>query len=120
MLFEAGHGLAQASGDLSYGVPAQYDERRPAFLWSEEKINISIMNHPLASHLPSSTNSRHPTLHRGPEDFHELVSCPNHATTFSDWTETDRPAFAIHIVSFEDVTLLIMSWPHIFLDALGQ
>jgi hypothetical protein len=48
------------------------------------------------------------------------VTSPGHASKFSDWTETDLPALSIHVVSFEDATLLTMSWSHVFLDAMGR
>lgn len=101
-------------------MPAKYDDQRPAFLWSEEKIEQNINDHPLASKLPANTNSDHPTLHPGSETFHELVTSSEHGTCFSDWTDTDRPALSFHIVSFDDATLLTISWSHVFLDALGR
>jgi hypothetical protein len=52
--------------------------------------------------------------------FHKLVTAPGHATKFSDWTETDLPALSIHAVSFDDATLLTLSWSHVFLDAMGR
>lgn len=63
---------------------------------------------------------KRPTLFPGSDAFHELVTAPGHATKFSTWLETDLPALSVHIVSFEDATLLSLSWSHVFLDAIGR
>ena len=52
--------------------------------------------------------------------YHDITTRPGHASKFSDWVDTDRPALSVHVVSFDDATLLTMSWSHVFLDALGR
>lgn len=79
-----------------------------------------ISDHPVASRIPTPPKIARPTLFPGSEVFHDLATSPGHATTFSGWTETDLPALSVHMVSFEDATLLTISWSHVFLDAMGR
>lgn len=37
-----------------------------------------------------------------------------------DFIYTDRPQFQLHVVSFEDATLVTLSWCHTLLDAMGR
>jgi hypothetical protein len=55
-----------------------------------------------------------------PYEFQELVEGPDPATKFEDWTTTDRPPLSIHVVVFEDATILTLSFSHTFLDGMGR
>jgi hypothetical protein len=70
--------------------------------------------------MPRPSDLKRPSIFPSSEQFHDLVTRPGHASTFSDWTETDQPALSVHVVSFNDATLLTISWSHVFLDALGR
>lgn len=74
----------------------------------------------MASQIPDATGIKRPTLFPHAEKFHDLVTHEGHATKFTDWTDTDRPALQVHVISFEDATLLTLSWSHVILDALGR
>ena len=70
--------------------------------------------------MPRPSALKRPTLFPSTERFHDLVTRPGHGSTFSHWTDTDEPALSVHVVSFNDATLLTISWSHVFLDALGR
>jgi hypothetical protein len=110
----------QAAGKLEYHIPKRYTAERPGFSWSQEAFDQRIGDHPHAARIPTSLDLRRPTLFPSSEIFHDLVTSPGHASKFSDWIETDLPALSIHVVSFEDATLLTLSWSHVFLDAMGR
>jgi hypothetical protein len=74
----------------------------------------------VASTIPRPSGLKRPSLFPYAEHLHDFVTRPGHASTFSDWTDSDLPALSVHVVSFEDATLLTISWSHIFLDALGR
>lgn len=40
--------------------------------------------------------------------------------SINDYIYRDEPQLSMHIVSFEDSTLVTLSWPHTFLDAMGR
>lgn len=70
--------------------------------------------------MPRPSDLKRPALFPCSETFRDLVTHPDHASKFSDWADTDHPALSVHVVSFDDATLLTISWPHVFLDALGR
>jgi hypothetical protein len=76
--------------------------------------------HPIASTIPRPSDLKRPSLFPYAEHFHDLVTRPGHASIFSDWIDSDLPALSVHVVSFDDATLLTISWSHVFLDALGR
>jgi hypothetical protein len=69
--------------------------------------------------MPRPSDLKRPTLFPSSQRFHDLTTRPGHGSTFSHWTDTDDPALSVHVVSFDDATLLTVSWSHVFLDALG-
>lgn len=109
----------QNTGKLECHIPRQYTAERPGFVWTQEVLNQRISDHPVASQLPKASAIRRPTLFSGSDIFHELVTTPNHATTFASWLETDLPALSIYVISFEDAKILTICWPHVLLDGLG-
>jgi hypothetical protein len=54
-----------------------------------------------------------------PTEFRPLTRSPYTPTTIDDFLYSDRPLLSLRIVSFEDATLVLLSWPHVFVDALG-
>lgn len=74
----------------------------------------------MASKIPRPSDLKRPTLFPSSDTFHEIATHPGHATKFSDWADSDRPALSVHVVAFDDATLLTISWSHVFLDALGR
>jgi hypothetical protein len=76
--------------------------------------------HPIASTIPRPSDLKRPSIFPHAEHFHDLVTRPGHASIFSGWIDSDLPALSVHVVSFDDATLLTISWSHVFLDALGR
>ena len=70
--------------------------------------------------MPRPSDLKRPSLFPSSDKFHDLVTRPGHTSTFSGWTDSDLPALSVHVVSFDDATLLTISWSHVFLDALGR
>ena len=74
-------------------------------------------DHPLASRLPKPSNK--PAVVGDPDEFTDLVRGPDCPTTGSDYMYSDRPVLGLHIVSFNDSTLVTLHWLHVACDALG-
>lgn len=55
-----------------------------------------------------------------PEDFISLMRREDGPKSIDDYIYRDEPQLSMHIVSFEDATLVTLSWPHTFLDAMGR
>jgi len=55
-----------------------------------------------------------------PTDFRSLARHPDTPSKIEGWLYSDEPQLFVHIVSFEDATLVSLTWPHTFLDAMGR
>ncbi|KAH7000547.1 hypothetical protein EDB80DRAFT_753736 [Ilyonectria destructans] len=105
------------AGKLDCHVPASFDESRPGFSYSHVEYGTNIDDHPVASRLPKMTSR--PSVQTNPADFTSLVRRPDAPTKLADYLFADEPMLCVHVVSFDDATLVSLSWPHTFLDAMG-
>ncbi|KAF2174777.1 hypothetical protein K469DRAFT_743569 [Zopfia rhizophila CBS 207.26] len=103
---------------LEYHVPEKFTKERPSVSFTHITHEISISSHPLASQIPRATNKLTSSPPLG--QFRPILLPPNSATKLEDWIYSDRPQFQLHIVSFEDATLVTLSWLHKLLDAMGR
>ncbi|KAI1268121.1 hypothetical protein F5Y18DRAFT_279061 [Xylariaceae sp. FL1019] len=106
------------NGKLDYHIPERFDEKRPAFGFSRVVYDVEIGNHPLASRLPKASSK--PAVVGDPEDFRSLMRRDDGPTCIEDYIYRDEPSLSMHIVSFQDATLVTLGWPHTFLDAMGR
>ncbi|RYP08001.1 hypothetical protein DL764_002147 [Monosporascus ibericus] len=104
-------------GKLEYHIPEQFDEKRPAVAYSHVKYGVAIGEHPLASRLPRP--SAKPSALGDPNEFWSLMRREDGPTEIADYYARDEPQLSLHVVSFEDATLVSLTWPHTLLDAMG-
>ncbi|KAE8153638.1 hypothetical protein BDV25DRAFT_149191 [Aspergillus avenaceus] len=105
------------NGRLEYHIPAQYDEVRPRFEWTTSDYPMEINEHPLAERFPKATS--HPSIASHPQDIKSLCVGPNCPDRLDDWIYSDRPQLVIHVSSFNDATLLSVTFMHTLMDAMG-
>ena len=79
---------------------------------------MSIGQHELAHMLPKSTGR--PAIHDNFTKFRSLARRPDAPTKLDDYLFRDEPQLSLHVSSFEDATLVSLSWPHTLLDAGGR
>jgi hypothetical protein len=53
-------------------------------------------------------------------EFISLTKSANGPRKIEDYLYFDEPPLGLHIVTFLDATLVSLSWPHTFLDAMGR
>ncbi|TVY27660.1 Transcriptional regulator [Lachnellula hyalina] len=106
------------AGKLEYHIPASFNAQRPAFRYSHMEYETSISEHPLASKLPRPT-SRPAVLNRT-DEFQSLLRRQGGPTKLEDYLDSDDGQLSLHIVCFSDATLVTLTWPHTFLDAMGR
>ncbi|RAH85427.1 LysR family regulatory protein [Aspergillus japonicus CBS 114.51] len=109
-----------SKGKLEYRVPTQYDDSRPAFIFTTTKHDMSINDHPLGSRLPRTSSSKAPFLAPRAAEFGPLVCDHDSPQTLRDWISSDLPQLRIHVVLFDDSTLLTITYPHTLMDAVGR
>jgi hypothetical protein len=109
--------LSQENGRLEYHIPQCYDDARPAFIFTYARHEMPIGSHPLAAQFPEATGKA--TLFASPENFTPLVRSKATPRKLDDWIYSDNPQLFIHAVSFDDATILTVTFPHTLTDVMG-
>jgi hypothetical protein len=106
------------AGKLEYHVPAQYTQDRPPINYSHVTETMPISKHPIGAHIPRTNGklqafafSDHFRIHTGAKNI---------TTVLEDWIYTDKAQLSLHIVNFDDTTLVTITWLHTLLDAMGR
>jgi hypothetical protein len=107
----------KTNGKLEYHVPAGFDEKRPGFTYTLVKYGTSIADHPMASRLPQATD--HPSLFGSAEEFRPFIRSPDLPDRLEGWLYSDLPQLAIHVITFQDATLVTVTFLHTLMDAMG-
>jgi hypothetical protein len=113
--------LRRGSGrKLELHAPPQFTPERPAVNYSHEVFSIKMGEHPLASKIPQPAKG--PCLHSFVdtlETTRPLMYRKDVQATMEDYFASDDPALSLHIVSFEDGTMVSLTWSHHIFDAMG-
>lgn len=108
-----------AQGELEIHVPQSFTAARPAVSYSHQALAVAIENHPLASKLPKATDG--PSIQASPKEGFRSLAVPDGAPeTLDDFLGQDVPQLSLHITSFDNATLVGLSWPHTLMDVMGQ
>ena len=91
---------------------------RPPVFYSHEALDVAIEDHPLAGTLPKATGGL--SIQPGPPEFRVFAARMNAPVTLADFLNYDTPQLSLHITSFNDATLVALSWPHTLMDVMGQ
>ncbi|KAM0345810.1 hypothetical protein ACHAPU_006163 [Fusarium lateritium] len=102
-------------GALEIHVPSSFSKETPAVSFTHISYDVGIEEHGLAKLLPKATD--HVSIH--PALAHELSISPDAPKSLKDFTSRDVPMLSLHVVSFQDATLVTISWPHVLFDAVG-
>ncbi|KAK2756194.1 hypothetical protein FQN54_005602 [Arachnomyces sp. PD_36] len=106
-----------SKGKLVIHVPEKFTKDRPAVGYSHVSFNSSIGAHPLASQLPKVTEG--PSIQIGSDKFSSLGMRKGAPSKLDDFLYSDESLLALHIVSFQDATLVTISWSHAISDGMG-
>lgn len=77
-----------------------------------------MRDHPLARLLPKATDG--PSIQSSPPDYRLFAAREGAPVTLEDFIYQDIPQLSLHITSFNDATLVALSWPHTLMDVMGQ
>jgi hypothetical protein len=101
---------------LQLHVPEKFTDERPAVAYSHEAFGMKIREHPTCSGLHTATERGvvHPQL-----KLKELGHKPRAPRTMLELMKGDHPALSLRVVTFEDATLVTLTWPHAMMDASG-
>jgi hypothetical protein len=117
-IYQNKHSVSQNLGKLEYHVLAAFDAKRPGFAYTHVKHNMSTEKHLLASRIPRPTNQ--PSVYTDLNTLADLAHRSDAPEKLDDFLCSDEPQLSLHIVSFEDATIVSISWLHTFLDATAM
>ena len=106
------------NGELEIHVPRTFTAERPAVSYTHQALAMNIEDHPLAKNLPKPTQN--PSIQLGPQEFRAFAARENAPAALEDFLYEDTPQLSLHITSFDDATLVALSWPHTLMDVMGQ
>lgn len=104
-------------GKYEIVVPKQFTAERPALTFTENVFNSKIEKHPTGCHLPGSTTGSS-SMHDLPSDLHSFAG-PCFLMTLQEMAEKQFPQLSLHITTFDDATVIVLSWPHTLMDGVG-
>lgn len=86
--------------------------------FSHVKHGMPISAHPLASQLPHASGGK-PAVVGDPELFTSLVRPEGTPTSIDDWLTRDMGLLGLHVISFDDSTLVVLYYNHTSFDLMG-
>ncbi|KAK4096587.1 hypothetical protein N658DRAFT_435809 [Parathielavia hyrcaniae] len=108
-----------ADGELELHVPRPFSPERPAVSYSHQALAVNIEDHPIAKKIPRATHG--PSVQAVPAECFRSFAAPDGAPeTLDDFLCRDVPQLSLYITSFNDATLVGLSWPHTLMDVMGQ
>ncbi|TVY60865.1 Transcriptional regulator sdnM [Lachnellula suecica] len=109
-------------GQLEICVPPSWTPQRPAIFVTHDAFSENIATHPLGSGLPqvSSTNGPDsPSVRKLSTDLRPFAGSSSAPKTTTELIDRDAPLLSLHVTTFADSTVVVVSWPHILMDAMG-
>jgi hypothetical protein len=79
---------------------------------------MDLEDHPLAKDIPKATEA--PFTRPVPQVFRDFAVTKNAPETLQDFLNTDAPQLSLFIISFNNATLVTLTWPHTLMDVMGQ
>ncbi|KAK5651414.1 hypothetical protein OQA88_12502 [Cercophora sp. LCS_1] len=116
------------NGALELHVPRPFSPDRPAVTYSRRSaLAVNIEDDPVASRLPMATIDDGPSVRAvSAESLRVFAAAAAAASeegaleTLDDFLHRDVPQLSLHITSFNNATLVGLSWPHTLMDVMGQ
>ncbi|KAK6206801.1 hypothetical protein QIS74_13289 [Colletotrichum tabaci] len=103
---------------LELHVPQQFTTARPAIRFSHDVHDFSIKEHNTAKHLPTATAKA--SVQPGVINFYHLGARQDAPLTLEDLLCSDEPGISLHVVSFNDATLVGLLFSHVLFGAAGM
>lgn len=100
-------------------MPAEFSAERPAHLFSTNKQDMRIGDHPVLSKLPRYQSDKPALFDETPKLFRPYTRDPNAPEYLDDWLYADIPQLAIHVLTFHDATIVTITFMHTLTDAMG-
>ncbi|CZR65590.1 uncharacterized protein PAC_15490 [Phialocephala subalpina] len=106
-------------GQLEIHVSQSFTTQRPAMAFTHDTFSESIETHPLGRGLPQVSGTNSPSVQKLSTDLRPFAGSPSAPKTIKELIDRDAPILSIHVTTFTDSTVVVISWPHVLMDAMG-
>ncbi|RLL97470.1 hypothetical protein CFD26_105747 [Aspergillus turcosus] len=106
----------QKNGRLEYHVPREYTEERPGVIFTKSQYDLNVEDYETNQKLPRQLSK--PVLLDMDIASRSLLS-PDGPRKLDDYIKSDRPVFAVHAVTFNNCTILTVSFSHVVADGVS-
>ncbi|PNP47767.1 hypothetical protein THARTR1_10452 [Trichoderma harzianum] len=107
------------TGGLEYHLPTEFTEERPLLLFSSEEHDMCIDDHPGLCNLPKANGEKPMVFEPAAASFRPYTRSPITPEAFEDWLYNDIPQLSIHVVKFQDATIVTLTLLHTLTDMMG-
>lgn len=80
---------------------------------------MPIADHEYLSQLPRGNGDKLTVFEPSSQSYRPYLRDPATPEYLEDWLYSDSPQLAVHVVSFDDATILTVTMPHTLSDAMG-
>ncbi|KAF1934753.1 hypothetical protein EJ02DRAFT_439675 [Clathrospora elynae] len=108
------------NGKLEYHVPASYSKERPPINFTQTKYDMPFSEHQIGALFPDVKDGGDVQTFDVLDSLHVLTQTENSTVVLADWIYTDKAQLGLHVVNFQDATLVTITWLHTLLDAMGR
>ncbi|KAG6021339.1 hypothetical protein E4U41_002514 [Claviceps citrina] len=106
-------------GSLTAHVPRTFTDKQPAILFHHTSYpDTSIDNHPLKN-VFLRPQKHQASTHEFDEANRAALFPPHFPKSFVELVEGDHPQISLHVIGFQDATILQLTWPHTMTDGPG-
>jgi hypothetical protein len=98
-------------------IPTPFTPERPSLYFTKEHFDVAMSEHPEASKLPAAGDK--PAIFPAASEYASLGFGPGAPRNIDDYLYSDAPQFSLHVVTFEDGTLVSINFNHVTTDAGG-
>lgn len=106
--------LRKANGKLEVHWQRSSTKGERNVLFTHDSYEMPIQDHPVASRLSNATDG--PSTCLVSDDWRPFVARADFPT-FEQSVQQNEPQISLHVTSFQDATLVALSWPHVLMDA---
>ncbi|KAH7325677.1 hypothetical protein B0I35DRAFT_405038 [Stachybotrys elegans] len=109
-----------AQKHIEIHVPKNFTPSCPSLTFLHTDFAGSIDKHPVASRLRQRQTDS-PCIYENVEDFIPLSLGQDsmRAPLLEDYTNSDKPLITLSVTSFEDATIVSVTFPHCLVDGMG-
>ncbi len=99
-------------------APRVFTPDRPAFTYTHEHVDMNVADYEKTKDFPTSNGDV--SIWPNPHIFVSLAASSDAPKITKDLLLGDTPQISLRITSFNNATIVALTWPHTLMDIMGQ